>query len=217
MLSESLLIDFLTTDLPLTQLAERHNLTIEQLIAWADSPETVRIFNDLQRIAARRSALIAAESSAKALTNLAQLSLSLAKRSELANANPAGPKPPSITALESSRKACAALLRLFPARPPIASLTDAGPPQRRSPSTAPSIAHDSPNGKPAAPSLQQPVSSVPNAPRGRLSAPVSDARTSAASSPVHPFTSSPAPSPDASAAHPAISRLLAAAGGISTG
>jgi hypothetical protein len=113
MATDQLLLDFLTTDLPLTELAHRHGLSLPALLAWADSPETQKLFADLSRIAAQRHTLIAAESSAKALGNLAQLSLELAKRSDQANL-PGGPKPPSFTALETSRKACATLLRILP-------------------------------------------------------------------------------------------------------
>jgi hypothetical protein len=60
MSTNPLLLAFLTTDLPLTELAHRHGLSLPDLLAWADSPETVRIFDDIQRIATRRSALIAA-------------------------------------------------------------------------------------------------------------------------------------------------------------
>jgi hypothetical protein len=50
MVSEKLLLDFLTTDLPLTELAARHDLSLESLLAWADSPETQKLFSDLARI-----------------------------------------------------------------------------------------------------------------------------------------------------------------------
>jgi hypothetical protein len=188
MTTDKLLLDFLTTDLPLTELARRHGLSLPDLLAWADSPETVRIFDDLQRIAARRSALIATESSAKALGNLAQLSLALAKRAEHSNI-PGGSKPPSITALESSRKACATLLRMLPKTGPTRST--GAPPSPRGPNLSVSQHFHSEPAAPPAPRTQATNSTPPLDVLAILAQTTDNSIPELSLSPCHPLTPSP--------------------------
>ena len=217
MLSEPLLHDFLTTHLSLTELAARHHLTLHQLISWADSPEVTQLFENLERIAAKRSAMIACDSSATALTNLAQLSHSLVQRAELANAAatsaPDAPriKPPSITAIESTRKACTTLLRLCSKPRPRPEPDDPSPASALPDSSpAPCPRNDGPS--PAGPNL--PTTRATDRQAGPLPAVPPTAgspRLEAMLDSLLP--TQPIPPPPSTS----VSRLAALAGGILTG
>ena len=117
-LNHQLLADFLTTNLSFFELAERHHLSLPELLAWADSPEITRLLDDLDRLAARRARAIAAESAPRLLTALTSVANESAH--DIPPTDPSPDAKPSRhdthrrLARESARKACAAILRLAP-------------------------------------------------------------------------------------------------------
>lgn len=120
---EQLLADYLAGDLPLIGLARRHDLTLDQLLAWLDNPDTRRILAAIESASRRRAEVIAAMSLPTALQSLETVAA-------------------SAESDETRRKAAAGILRAHralstPPQPP-----ETKPPRRRPPLVSPTLMPD---------------------------------------------------------------------------
>ncbi|MCC6677232.1 MAG: hypothetical protein IT436_08810 [Phycisphaerales bacterium] len=123
---DPLIASFLQTDLPLSHIAEHHDITVRQLLEWMRSPEIAEILDAIEALSLRRARVLAAEARVTALRRLDYLAASSddpesARRAGAALLRAAGPlhdnpdRPPS--APQPRRRSvelgdeCAALVR----------------------------------------------------------------------------------------------------------
>lgn len=108
---DALLDDYLRADLPLPELASRHDLTVRQLLALLNSPEISGILNALERAAQNQARRVAALARPRALAALR----------DAVDADPALNRllTPAlhVRSRETTRSAAASLLRAAPADP----------------------------------------------------------------------------------------------------
>lgn len=105
----ALLADYLKPSLSLFDLAERHNLSIPDLIAWSELPATAALLARLKAFAETRSAILTADRAPPAI-----LALSTAASSALATSAEASNPAQRLRAIESARKSASHILRLAP-------------------------------------------------------------------------------------------------------
>ncbi len=105
-----LLADYLAAELPIIQLCEFHDITPDQLTAWLERPDTQRTLAALERAAAQRERIVAAEARVAATARLRDLAAFPADYAT--NASSISPR-----AAETARKAAAQLLRTKPPAP----------------------------------------------------------------------------------------------------
>lgn len=216
-----LLLDFLS-NLSLQDLAARHNMQLHDVVAWADRSDIKQALADIVRISNLRTEAIAATSAPQVLTTLTAL------------ADPTPQPTPIRLFRDSTRKACAAILRHTP---------KSRAPSKGAPKQPQSLTHPpNPAAQPTAPSLTQtqlqstdhhthppaetkPKSTHNSPPQTPIPTQIPFPLTL---SPVHPLTSpllqplSPsaplrptsAPSAYSPSPRPSPARLKAAAGGL---
>jgi hypothetical protein len=112
----ALLADFLNPSFTLLDLSERHQISLPDLVAWAELPATADLLIRLKRLADDRAALLAAEQSPAAVSTLSAAALGA-----LTTAADAPDVATRLRALESARKAAAPILRAGRSRKPTAA------------------------------------------------------------------------------------------------
>lgn len=168
-LDHQLLLDFLS-NLSLQDLATRYNMQLPDLVAWADRPDIAAAIADIVRISNLRSQTIAATSAPQVLTTLTAL------------ADPTPQPTPIRLFRDSTRKACAAILRHTPK--PRA-------PSKRAPKQPQSITHP-PNSQ-AQPTAQAPQQAPTPSNHASTHPPAESKPNSNTHSPPRPHISSAIP------------------------